>query len=56
MLVNHAKEFFKFVHTEALFSQLTVCPNFEQLFPNFDGFFQKYFRLKSSQMVSTLTD
>ena len=33
-----------------LFSQ-----NFEQLFPNFDGFFQKYFWFKSLQMVSTLT-
>ena len=33
-----------------LFSQ-----NFELLFPNFDGFFQKYFWPKSLLMVSTST-
>ena len=34
---------------------IIVWPNFEQLFPNGETFFQKNFWLKSLQMVSSLT-
>ena len=52
MPVNHANEFLKSVHTEALFQEL-FSRNFEQLFPSCETFFQKMFWFKSLQMVKT---